>query len=154
IADLITSGPSSADDLARAAGAHGPSLRRLLRALSSLGVFAEDADGRFRHTRLSQTLRSDHAQSVRARALMLGAHFAWRPWGELYESVRTAESSFTRIYGEPFFQYLGKHPDDARIFHAAMTSGSSGRLPAVLAAYDFSVFERLVDVGGGHGALL
>jgi SAM-dependent methyltransferase len=85
---------------------------------------------------------------------MLGAHFAWRPWGELYESVCTAESAFKRIYGEPFFQYLHKHPDDARTFHAAMTSGSSGRLPAVLAAYDFSIFERLVDVGGGHGALL
>ena len=27
-------------------------------------------------------------------------------------------------------------------------------MPAVLAAYDFSCFERIVDVGGGHGVLL
>src|SRR5437879_13471385 len=35
-----------------------------------------------------------------------------------------------------------------------MTSGSAQRLPAILAALDFSRFERIIDVGGGHGALL
>src|SRR5205085_724103 len=40
------------------------------------------------------------------------------------------------------------------VFNDAMTSGSAQRLPAVLAAYDFSRFERIVDVGGGHCALL
>src|SRR5262245_46415661 len=151
IADRLAAGAQSVDDLARAAGAHGVSLHRLLRALSSLGVFAEEGDGRFRHTELSETLRSDHPQSVHAWAVMLGTHFAWRSWGELHEAVVTGTSSFARLYGEPFFAYLEKHPEDARVFHAAMTSGSAGRLPAVLAAYDFTAFEHLVDVGGGTG---
>ena len=154
IDDRLAAGAQSVDDLARAAGAHGVSLHRLLRALSSLGVFAEEGDGRFRHTELSETLRSDHPQSVHAWAVMLGTHFAWRPWGELHEAVVTGTSSFARLYGEPFFAYLDKHPEDARVFHAAMTSGSAGRLPAVLAAYDFRAFEHIADVGGGHGALL
>ena len=66
IADLLGSEPCSVDDLAEAAGAHAPSLTRVLRALTTLGVFAEDADGRYRHTALSETLRADHPESVRA----------------------------------------------------------------------------------------
>jgi hypothetical protein len=85
---------------------------------------------------------------------MLGAHFVWRPLGDLYESVRTGTSGFSRLYGEQFFDWLNTHPEDGAVFNDAMTSGWVRRLPAVLAAYDFSCFERIVDVGGGHGALL
>lgn len=82
IADLLGPEPRTADELAAAAQAHAPSLERVLRALTTLGVFAQDADGRFRHTELSETLRADHPGAVRAWALMLGAHFVWRPLGD------------------------------------------------------------------------
>ncbi|HEU4368605.1 MAG TPA: methyltransferase [Methylomirabilota bacterium] len=154
IADLLGPEPRTADELAEAAQVHGPSLHRILRALATLGVFAEDSEGRFRHTDLSEKLRADHPESVRAWALMLGAHFVWRPLGDLYESVRTGTGGFRRLYGEPFFAWTTTHPEDGAVFQAAMTSGSAQRLPAVLAAYDFSRFECVVDVGGGHGALL
>lgn len=84
IADVLGPEPRPADELAEAAQVHGPSLKRVLRALTTLGVFAEDAGGRFRHTDLSQTLRASHPESVRTWALMLGAHFVWRPLGDLY----------------------------------------------------------------------
>jgi len=148
IADVLGSEPRTVEELAEAAQAHAPSLRRALRALTTLGVFAEDADGRFGHTELSQTLRVDHPASVRAWALMLGAHFVWRPLGELYESIRTGTPGFRRLYGERFFEWAKTHPEDGAVFNAAMTSGSAQRLPAILAAYDFSRFERIVDVGG------
>ena len=154
IADLLGREPRTADDLAGEAKVHAPSLKRVLRALTTVGVFAEDSDGRFRHTDLSETLREDHPASVRAWALMLGAHFVWRPLGDLCESVRTGTPGFRRLYGEGFFEWAKTHPEDGAVFHAAMTSGSAQRLPALLAAYDFSRFERIVDVGGGHGALL
>jgi O-methyltransferase domain len=123
-------------------------------ALTTLGIFHEDPEGRFRHTELSQTLHTDHPESVRAWALMLGAHFVWRPAGDLYESVRTGTPGFHRLYGQGFFEWTRTHPDDGAVFNAAMTSGSAQRLPALLSAYDFTRFERIVDVGGGHGALL
>src|ERR1022692_3592159 len=47
IPDLLTHGPRSADDLAQATKVHAPSLYRLLRALASMGVFAEDGAARF-----------------------------------------------------------------------------------------------------------
>ena len=39
------------------------------------------------------------------------------------------------------------------LFNAAMSS-SPEYLAAIVGAYDFSKFERIVDVGGGHGLLL
>jgi len=124
LADILGPEPRTIDELANATRVHAP------------------------------TLRTDHPESVRAWALMLGAHFVWRPLGDLYESVRTGTPGFSRLYGERFFEWLKTHPEDGAVFNDAMTSGSVRRLPAVLAAYDFSCFERIVDVGGGHGALL
>jgi hypothetical protein len=66
----------------------------------------------------------------------------------------TGEPVFDRVYGESFFEYLGRRPDEAAQFNAAMTSSSTRSLPALLAAYDFSDCSRIVDVGGGQGTTL
>jgi hypothetical protein len=152
IPDLLASGPKTIAELASKCGAHPPTLERLLRALASLEMFAPTPDGRFRNTPLTEVLRTDHPQSRRDGALFLPASFLWRPLGELYESVRTGEPTFPVIFGQRFFEYLADHPEDASLFNSVMTQGIAA--PAVLAAYDFSRFERLVDVGGGQGALL
>ena len=153
LADLVAGGPKSIRELADATHTHGPSMARLLRALTSLGIFVEDTTGRYRQTALSDTLRSNHPESIRPFAMMLGAHFVWKPCGALQETVRTGQPSFERVYGAPFFEYLAGHPDDAAVFNAAMSS-SPGYVAAIVGAYDFSKFERIVDVGGGHGLLL
>jgi SAM-dependent methyltransferase len=154
IADLLASGPKSIAELAAESGAHAPTLERLLRALTTLDMFEIAPDGRFRNTAFTETLRSDHPQALRAGAMLLPAPFLWRPLGELLETVRTGEPAFPRIFGQRFFEYLASHPADAGVFNAAMTQGVAWSTPALLAAYDFSRFERLMDVGGGEGALL
>jgi len=75
LADLLAGGPKSIKELAEATHAHGSSLGRFLRVLTSLGIFVEDTTGRYRQTALSDTLRSDHPESIRPWAMMLGAHF-------------------------------------------------------------------------------
>ena len=153
LADLLAGGPKSIKELAEATHAHGSSLGRFLRVLTSLVIFVEDTTGRYRQTALSDTLRSDHPESVRPFAMMLGAHFVWKPCGALEETVRTGQPSFERVYGAPFFEYLARHSDDAAVFNTAMSS-SPDYLAAIVGAYDFSKFRRIVDVGGGHGLLL
>ena len=153
LADLVAGGPKSIDELAEATHTHGPSIARLLRALTTLGIFAEETPGRYRQTALSDTLRSDHPDSMRPSAMMLGAHFLWKPCGALEDAVRTGQPSFDRLYGAAFFEYMAGHADDAAVFNAAMSS-SPDHLAAIVGAYDFSKFERIVDVGGGHGLLL
>jgi SAM-dependent methyltransferase len=122
--------------------------------LASIGIFAEDSSGRFGHITLSQTLRSDDSQSMRNYAVLCGEPWNWKPWGDLYDTVLTGEPAFDRMYGTSHFGYLADHPDDAAIFDAATSSFAPMVLPEILAAYDFSGFDRLVDVGGGQGGLL
>jgi hypothetical protein len=153
LADLVVRGPKTVMELAEATRTHGPSLGRLLRALTNLGIFVEDPDGRYSQTALSEALRTDHPQSMRPLAMMLGAGFVWKPSGELDVTIRTGQPAFEHVYGAQFFTHLAEHPDDAAVFNAAMSS-LPAYITAIVDAYDFSKFERLVDIGGGHGALL
>jgi hypothetical protein len=152
--DLLASGPKSAGELAGEAHAHPRGIECLLRALTTLGIFERTADGRFRNTPFSEVLRAAHPQSQRDGALFLPAPFLWRPLGEMEYSVRTGKPAFERVFGQRFFHYLADHADDAATFNAAMTQGVPWTTTALLAAYDFSPFHQLVDVGGGEGALL
>jgi hypothetical protein len=154
ISDLLASGPRTIAELASDSDANPAALERLLRALASIGMFALEPDGRFRNTALTEVLRCDHSESQRNSALFLPAPFLWRPIGELYDSVRSGKAAFPRIFGQQFFDYLAAHPDDAATFNSAMTQGVAWTSPALLATYDFSRFQQLVDVGGGQGALL
>jgi hypothetical protein len=153
LSDLVADGPKTPAELAAASGAHEASLARLLRALTSLGLFEADTSGRYRQSAVSDAIRADHPQSMRRWAMMMGAGFVWQPIGGLGETVRTGRTAFDGTFGSPFFEYLAAHDDDAAIFNAAMSS-MPAYIDAVVQAYDFSRFERIVDVGGGHGALL
>jgi hypothetical protein len=154
IPDLLAAGPKSVAELASDCGAHEATLERLLRALTSIEMFQRTAEGQYSNSPLTEVLRTDHPQSLRSGGMFLPAPFLWGPLGELSESVRTGEPAFQRIFGESFFTYLAGHPEDAAVFNRVMHQEILWTTPALLRAYDFSRFKRLVDVGGGHGALL
>jgi hypothetical protein len=153
LADLLADVPKTADELAQATGTHARSLYRLLRALASVGVFSEVDDRRFSQTPLSECLRSDVPGSQWAMAVMMGDEH-YHAWGDLLESVRTGQTAFDRLYGQPIFKYLAEHPEQARVFDAAMTSIHGRETQAMLDAYDLSGVHVLADVGGGNGSNL
>jgi hypothetical protein len=154
IADLLNDGPLTAEELAAAAGVRAPSLYRVLRALASVGVFAETKNGRFKLTPLASTLRTNVPGSMRSFALMILEKYIWDSWEPLLQGVKTGENVFEKVHGMPLFEYLEKHPEDLKVFGQSMTSLSGDQNPAVAAAYKFSGVRTLVDVGGGHGHLL
>jgi SAM-dependent methyltransferase len=122
--------------------------------LTTVGVFVERSPGEFENTPLSDALRGDHPQSMKSYAIFLSAPFIWKAWGDLYEAVRSGDTAFQHAHGKPYFAFLAENPGDAAVFNAAMNSGSAMSGPAVTAAYDFSRFTKIVDVGGGQGLLL
>jgi hypothetical protein len=153
IADLLVDGPRTADELARATGTHARSLYRLLRALASLGVFAEDTERRFSLTPLAEPLRADAPGSQRATVLMMVGQF-YHAWGDLIGSVRTGRPAFEALHGRRFFEFLAENTDEAGVFNDAMTAFNDRKTTAVLEAYDFSGVSVLADVGGGNGSNL
>jgi hypothetical protein len=72
----------------------------------------------------------------------------------LLGAVRTSGIPFEVVHGEPFFTHLAARPADSAAFQASMAARSAQEAAAVVAAYDFRRFRRLVDVGGGPGVLL
>ena len=154
IADLLEDGPNGCDALAAATGTHADSLYRLMRTLASLGIFAEEPDGRFRLTPLADCLRSAAPGSLRAFAVMLGEPAHWRGWEALLHSVQTGRPAFDHVFGMPHFQYFAAHPEAGRLFNEGMTSRAGPENDAIVAAYDFSPFRTVVDVGAGEGSLI
>jgi hypothetical protein len=153
IADLLAAGPQTAEQLATTTETHAGALYRVLRALASVGIFAENGQKEFALTPLAEFLRSDVPGSKRALAMMSGDE-QFKAWSEIMYSVQTGKTSFDKIYGQPIFEYLSQHPEKGQIFDRAMTGIHGRETGEILEAYDFSGIQTLVDIGGGNGSNL
>ncbi len=155
IADLLANGPRSIDYLAEETATHPQALYRVLRALASVGVFAEEPGGgrRFRLTPTAELLRSDVHGSQRALAILMGEEY-FRAWGDLLYSVRTGKPAFDVIFGQPLFEFLSRNPEQSANFDRAMVAAHGYETAAMLEACDFSQYASLIDVGGGNGNTL
>jgi ubiquinone/menaquinone biosynthesis C-methylase UbiE len=154
LADLVKDGPKTADELARLTGTHAPSLYRVLRALVAAGVFAGAEQGRYGKTPLSETLRSDTPGSLRAMAMVELGQEHFLAWGNLMRSVKTGEIAFDNLFKQNAWEYYARNPEGARNFNEAMRGVTEMINAAVIAAYDFSGFDKIVDVAGGTGVLI
>jgi len=154
VADALAQAPLSIDELAAAVDADPDALGRLLRALITRGIFRHRRDGRYELTPLADTLRSDAEVTMAAMARWVGAPEHREHWSHFADAVRTGRAVIPELRGKPAFEYLADEPALAEIFNHAMTSASVLSIAPVTAAYDFSPFATIVDVGGGHGRLL
>jgi ubiquinone/menaquinone biosynthesis C-methylase UbiE len=154
LADLVIDSPKTADELARLTRTHSPSLYRALRALASVGVFADDGQGRFTQTPLSETLRSDTPGSLRAMAIVELGQEHFPAWGNLMHSVKTGEIAFDNLFKQTAWEYYARNPEDASNFNESMKGLTEMVNVVVLKAYDFSGVDKLVDVAGGTGGLI
>ena len=154
IADHLESGPKSPKELASLTGTQERALYRLLRANASVGVFKELEDGRFEQTPLSEPLRSNAKPCVRNMAMMLADDWHIRSWEQLAWCVETGKPASYKLNGMPMFDWMAQHPEKTINFNNAMTDMSQGDAGAVVQSYNFSRFEHIVDVAGGHGTLL
>ncbi|MCK0090528.1 acetylserotonin O-methyltransferase [Rhodococcus sp. F64268] len=154
IADVLADGPLTADDVAAEVGSDPDATHRLLRACATFGIFREDPRGLFRLTPVAERLRSDTSDSMLPVVLMLGDPAYQRPWGRLAHCVETGRPAVEEMFGMPMWEYLDEHPEFAATFNDAMTRLSALDWPTVEAAYDFTPYSTIVDIGGGHGQLL
>src|SRR2546427_1070149 len=152
LADLVADGPHSVADLASAAGAPAPPLRRVLRLLAGEAIFAEAEDGRFELTPMAGPLLREEGE-LRLQVLFIGRQASWQAAGDLLHVVKTGETPFDHVHGAAFFESLRQHPDEAQLFDQLMVVNTTPVARAVAGAYDFSSMRTIIDVGGGRGAL-
>ncbi len=149
IAERLADQPQSVKDLARAAGVDADTLQRVLRALASDGVFAEDEPGMFRHTTASERLLGEGWHDF---AHLFGGVF-YRAVVDLDRAVQSGQATFADSFGSDFWPWLAAHPDERAAFDRAMAGGKD-EIADRLAALEWQEEEVVVDVGGGNGALL
>lgn len=153
VADIVDDEPVHVTELAARIGAHPASLHRLLRMLAGIGVFDEVEPGSFIATRLSDGLRTDAPESVHHLAIAFGNEH-YQAWGEALYTFQTGLSAFEHLYGEPYFEFLARHPEEGENFDRAMAGGALKRSAALMSSYDLSGISTLADIGGGNGVLL
>lgn len=152
IPDQLASGGKTADQLAELVSVKSGPLYQVLRASASCGVFAEDENGRFANTPMSDCLRSDAQGPARILALLLGhVHFA--AFDKLMQTVQSGKPAFELAFGVPFFEYIGQRVELGRTFDTLMTRFFSAEVDAVMNSYDFGSAGRILDVGGGRGTV-
>lgn len=154
VADHMSDEPVTPEALAQQVGAHAPSLYRVMRMVASLGVMNELPGRRFTLTPVGRCLRADAPDSLRNTAIMVGDPWQMRGYENILHSVRTGQDGVTAGFGKNIFELFPDHPDWAENFNRCMTTYSVMELQLLDPIFDFSGFQRLADVGGGHGMLL
>lgn len=153
VADALDEGPQTTTELATAVGAHPDALHRILRLLSANGVF-ELRGHQVQHTLESRLLRADHPQSMKSFALMFGLPINWSSFLDFRHTAQTGQPASSKTLPGGYWSYFERDPTAARIFNAAMSAKAQGQVAAIMAAYDFSQFKAIADIGGGRGHLL
>src|SRR6266567_716508 len=154
IADHLAQQSLDARALAVVTGTDPSALRRIMRALCAVGVFAETASGQFALTSVGQLLRSDVLSSHRAGVLFMAGPVRWRCWSQLLDAVKTGENRSQSLLGMQLFDYYAANPAESKLRDDAMRSFSAAHGAALVATIDIGKARLVVDVGGGTGALL
>jgi hypothetical protein len=154
IADHLAAGARDVGELAALCGVHEDGLYRVLRLLASLGIFTEPVARRFALSGAAQLLRRGAPGSLHGIAAFLPDPTHFRVYANLTASLAGQTPAAQMTLGAPVFEYFAQHPEYSETFNAAMSALSAPVAAAAIEAYDFGRFGLLVDVGGGHGALL
>ena len=156
LADLLADGPLSADTLASRTKTDAPSLYRLMRALESIGVFRQVSAGVFANTPASECLRKSvpGSQWASVRTLLSVGHGQYEAWAGLLGSIQTGGTAFDQIFGCSAWEWFQRNPQILSVFNETMRSLSAAITPAVTAAFDWSRFPLIADIGGGIGTQL
>lgn len=153
IADTLKEGPQHISEIALAKGLHEAHLYRVMRALSCFGIFSESDDKIFSLTPLSELLTSDHPDSMKSIAIMLGSE-NYQSWANLSVALTEGKSPFQHTYKSDVYSYFRNNLNAGTVFNEAMSAIAKNDAQAVISAFPFDGYNHIVDIGGGQGILL
>jgi hypothetical protein len=122
-----------------------------MRMLASQGIFRELKGRRFKSTSLARPLEEDQ---IRYLILVHLNRNQFAMFGELMKSVRTGDTVSGNRSGSALFDHIGDEEKRNEWFNRAMSSASKMQVPALLSAFPYKKYPKIIDVGGGEGLFL
>lgn len=153
VADALADGPLAIGALADAVEGRAPELHRVLRALVVAGVFVELEDGRVGLNDAARALQSAAPARTRDVVINFGEEM-YQAFGELLHTVRTGETAFDKVYGQPLFEYYGSHPEAEAAGSARMAARSLPVTNELTRSETLRAASTITDVGGGVGTVV
>jgi len=154
IADVLASGPKTSDVLAHEVQLPADTLRRFMRALTQVGLFAEVDEGVFANTEVSEHLRSDVQYSLRDMVTILDDEAVASGWRRLLDVLESGKPAFDEVNGRGFFDWIKADGGRSAAMAAFMGGIYGPQGPRIASGYPFGRFETLIDIGGGNGHIL
>jgi precorrin-6B methylase 2/predicted transcriptional regulator len=152
IADILSNGSKTADELAKATGVNSRSIYHLMRMLISVGVFSTEDNDKFQLNPMGKHLLTGTSDSLRGTVMVMGDEI-YQAWGNLLYGIKTGKTAFNHTFNRDVYSYLKQDSEASVNFNEWMKETTREWLLPVLEAYDFSEVKTLVDVGGGIGTL-
>lgn len=153
IADYLAEGPKTIPSLARETQSNEKALYRVMRALSSVGIFEELEGQIFALNDFGAALQTDVPGTAKNFVLtIMNEHFP--TYGELTYGVQTGKIPFDYIHGMPLWDYYKQYPEIGENFGKGMTGMSGIELKGIMENYDFNPYKKIVDIGGGNGVMM
>jgi len=152
IADILSNGSKTAEELAKATGVNSRSIYHLMRSLISVGVFSTEDNDKFQLNPMGKHLLTGTPDSLRGTVMAMGDEI-YQAWGNLLYGIKTGKTAFNYTFNRDLYSYLKQDSEASLNFNEWMKETTREWLLPVLEAYDFSEVKTLVDVGGGIGTL-
>ena len=153
VIEQMRQGPQSLSGLAQSCHLNPDMLYRALRFATVIGV-VEQNDSQYSLTETGKFLLKDVPGSIYMGILLIGSEPWQRGWENFAHSLTTGDAAFDQAMGDPFFEYLDKHPEYGVPFNQWQTILTAMAARAITEVYDFTAFGTICDVGGGQGVLL
>jgi hypothetical protein len=151
IAEILSDGPKTIEEIAQRSNSNTTNLYRVMRALASFGIFSEIESKTFALTPMAECLKSGAMRSI---ALMFLSDWHDKAWDKLLYSVQTGEIAFIAAHGIPCFNWLKVNHEAAEIYNEANFIKAKVTHSAIIDSYDFTKINTIADIGGGYGGLI
>jgi len=154
VAGKLIQGPKSSEQLAKECNVNSSVLFRVLRTLSSVGIFKLLNDNEFALTELAKPLLEEHPDTRHATAKMWGLESNWQSYGAVLNNLRTGQTAFESIFNCNSFEYYQNNMHSGSVFDSYMQERTKRDVSAIVRSYNFSTAKSIIDIAGGSGILL
>jgi hypothetical protein len=154
LADHLSTGPKTAEELAALARCDGDALHRALRAAAACNLVRLDRKGRFHTTRLMEPMCSTDPSATADWCRYIGSPSLQLAWADLAETIRSGQNGFRRINGMSTFEWFDAHPEEGKRFSSGLGGLTRAEAQMIIAAFGFPETGTVCDIAGGSGVLL